>query len=382
MEETKKTRKKIKKRLVVLYGVLMLIAFTCLVIMFWQRLPYQHAIANRIKYTLESKGIVVHSLVVDNISNSSSTLSNIELGEPTTLTLKAIIANYNLLKVLAGNKTVNIDGKDMVLTAGPYEISADSINLKATNQNSKWQGVVSIPAIIIDGAPSEVPPLKMTVDFTSDSKTLFAKINLRDDKNSIRADAELNYDLTGEGQKILSVKQFEFPFSDGVISVKPVSIPLDMKLPIIATINLKDVELATTLGEVSNGKISGTGKISGNFPIIYNTDGSITLQEGVAQALDVGTISVSPALLPGDTEQLGLARSTLENFHYTKLKILVSSEGDQSKISLALEGKNPDAPESRPVNFNINLSGDILPFIQQSILPLNDFKKLFKQEEK
>ena len=81
-----------------------------------------------------------------------------------------------------------------------------------------------------------------------------------------------------------------------------------------------------------------------------------------------------------------MARELLQNFHYTKLKIALSSKDDKDKknktvLSLALEGNNPTALNGRKVNLNINITGDVLPLLQQSILPFNDLKQLMKMKD-
>src|SRR5690606_17465094 len=139
-----------------------------------------------------------------------------------------------------------------------------------------------------------------------------------------------------------------------VISTGSVSLSFALDDPVSLPITLSDVKLSTLLGEVSKGRIDGTGRIAGTLPVTWYPDGRITISEGSAGAQDDGIISVSPELLSGDNAQLAIARQALENFHYTALKITVSSdEAEHTTLSLRIEGSNPEAFGGKPVNLNV-----------------------------
>lgn len=278
--------------------------------------------------------------------------------------------------------TLKMDSSGASLKVGSYQIETGGINFNAVlSESDKWQGDIAISSIKIGGLEEERPPLAMTGNFVLDAASLLANIVIKDAGNITKADMVMSLPVADPSSGSLNIKNIQFPWGGGLISSESINVPLDMKTPVLLNINLKEVDLSDTLGKASNGRIKGTGKISGRFPVIYNPDGTILLKDGMAEEINSGTISVSPDLLPGDNAQLALARSLLENFHYTKLKIIVSSKGDKSAINLELEGKNPDSQEDRPIKFNINLTGDILPLIQQSIIPFNDIKELLKQEK-
>ncbi len=274
----------------------------------------------------------------------------------------------------------NVDSTGIDLKIKPYQLTTGNIKFNAALNNKKWQGEVVAPSVKITGLQADLPSFLTKIDFVLDSENLSAKINLNDDKNLIITNMELFLPVAKPTLGNLNIKQIQFPWGGGLISSQSINVALDMKSPILFNINLKNVDLSDTLEKISKGKIKGTGKISGMFPIIYKPDGTIILKDGMAEEINDGIISVSPELLPGNNAQLELARSLLQNFHYTRLKIIVSSKGDKSAINLELEGKNPDSSK-RPIKFNINLTGDIMPLIQQSIIPFNDIKELLKQEK-
>ncbi len=277
---------------------------------------------------------------------------------------------------------LDIDSPGINVILKPYQLVTQNIHFNAILDDSgTWQGEINIPVVKITGLASELPPFLIKINFSLDTTNLLAKIILHNDDNIIKTDIELSMPVAHPNAANLNIKEIQLPWGGGSVSTKSVNIQLDMKSPILFNINLKQVDLAETLGKISNGKIKGTGKIEGIFPVIYNQDGSIILKEGIANEMSEGVISVSPELMPGNNAQLELARNLLQNFHYTHLKIMVSSKEEKSAINLMLVGGNPNSPDKQPIKFNINLTGDIMPLIQQSITPFNDIKELLKQEK-
>jgi hypothetical protein len=256
-------------------------------------------------------------------------------------------------------------------------------NFKLANNADKIEGSLISDKLTLSGFPYDLPPLSFNADYTINAEQLTANLKAQ----SAKKDYQLSLKLTAPVADIMSGKvvidTIQFPWGKGQISAKAVTLPLNMKKPVKITLNLKEIDLETLLGSFTDGKINGEGKISGSLPITYYPDGKITLQKGSAQAKDKGVLVISPDLLPGDNQQLATARTTLENFHYTTLKIAVSSdEKQQSVIHLTVEGSNPDANDGRQVKLNVNLSGDLIPLIQQSLLAINDLKQLLHIEEK
>ena len=71
----------------------------------------------------------------------------------------------------------------------------------------------------------------------------------------------------------------------------------------------------------------------------------------------------------------------MKNLHYTVLSIGMDSDKNH-KLSavLAVEGNNPDVANGRPVKLNVHLNGDLLDFIQQSLMSLIDPHMFIKQD--
>ena len=267
----------------------------------------------------------------------------------------------------------------------PYaaNLSTAQLSGKLNAASREWTGKFSIPSVGINGLSRPIPPLSLKSEYRLSSAKLRAQLHIASADKSHRVEITVSLPLAKPMQGNLLVAYLGFPWGGGQVFVENMHLPLSMKQPISANIQLREVQLSSLLQDTGGGKIRASGRISGNLPVTYHPDGTVTLQEGGAEALEAGTLIVSPDLLPGENAQLAVARTMLQNFHYTKLKITISSpDGKTSAIHLALEGQNPEAAEKRPVKLNVNLTGDILPLIQQSLIPFNDLKQLLQTQEK
>jgi hypothetical protein len=294
-----------------------------------------------------------------------------------------IAANYNLLFTSENEVVLNISSPGFAFKKHPYEASSGAINIaaKLNEAEKKWQGNIVINDINITGLRQEMPTLKLNSYISIRPEKFLATLALKDAANKQGANLALEFPTSNPAEGMLTIRSLEFPWGGGAIYAKAVKISLAMDKPIPIAIGVREVELSSLLGAISDGKIEGTGKISGTIPLIYHPDGRITLQEGAAEALEAGIIKVPAELLPGNNAALDIARAALENFHYTSLKIGVYSEdGDKSAIQLTLQGRNPDQLDGRPVNLNVKLTGDVLPLLQQSLIPFNDLKHLLNEK--
>lgn len=275
--------------------------------------------------------------------------------------------------------------RSMNARAGKYHITSGKadVNAAPSNKKKQWDGKLSIQNVVVTGLDTPIPVMQLTADFTLKPDSIKVTIRASDKGKAHQARIVVVLPLAAPDKGTLAIEQLHFPWGGGVISLKPLTIPLAFNTPLPLAIQLEKVQLSQLLATLGEGKISGTGNISGLLPITYHQDGTVTLQAGKADALEAGTISVSPYLLPGDNQELAVARTALENFHYTKLGISISSDKEEkSTIHLTLEGNNPDAFDGRQVNLNVNLTGDVLPLIQQSVLPINNLKELLKLQGK
>lgn len=401
------------------YIILLLVAIVAVIL--WKYIPYNDTVTEQITKALEKQGFKVTSLKLESLDAGKAVISDIRLSGEKDLTVKKVIAEYSLKKLAKGKFNTlrledieiniykkdkwNIGGIESLLNSQKeesketdifkllperFEINNADINIgdkafindlviKADFSKASGKGTITSPDIIIKDTPEEIPPLQLDSEFSLTPELAEVKINIHNKSKKWLAKADINYPLKDKQNAVVNIKMVGFPWGKGRIFTDEFSVPLSMDKPISFVINLKDVDLTELLGKVAEGKISGQGKISGKIPLIYNPDGSIILKKGSAYANDSGLISVSPSLIPGDNDKLVLTRQLLENFHYTKLKISVSSDKDEkSVITLSLEGGNPDSEEKRPVKLNVNLSGDIISLLRQSLIPFNDPQEYLK----
>lgn len=279
---------------------------------------------------------------------------------------------------LSSDMKLAASGKAAKLVMLPYDVTIGGFNVDAALNEGKWQGKANLDNVIIAGLPTDMPALKIASDFIVSEKDYSANILVNDSKKTTSASFKLD-------NKNLRINYAKIPWGGGIISANNASLPLQGKQPVKFTIKVDKVELSSIFGHLSEGKITGEGKLSGEFPVIYYPNGHIAIDNGVAAAIENGVINVSASLLAGDNEQLQMARELLQNFHYTKLKMSVSSKlvdgKDKTALKLELSGNNPEALGGKQVNFNINISGDVLPLLQQSILPVNDVKQLMQMKD-
>ncbi len=369
-----KRKRRIFRKIIILLIVLALVLW-----LGWKYLPYQLTAERQIRKALEAEGIKVNSLTVEKVSETEAVITNISLHDKPTLNIERLHVQYSLQDLLTSrfnaNTMVNIEADNIFIDAKPYEARTEKLKLDATGNKGVWTGTAE-SIITVAGLPQEVPPLTVKADFNVGAE-IIAGINISDSSKHYKAIMDI---MIPQGEiGMMELKKAEMPWLGGSISTANVKVPLAMDKPIDVKLKLKDVDLAALLGMVAEGQVGGKGSINGSFPATYHPDGSVTLHDGVASAMSGGTLRLEPTLIPGDNPQIEFTRTTLENFHYTTFKISVSLDKEErSVINLALEGRNPDMGGERPVKLNINLDGDILPLVQQSLLPLNDFRQYLK----
>ncbi|MFO1241767.1 MAG: YdbH domain-containing protein [Rickettsiales bacterium] len=272
----------------------------------------------------------------------------------------------------------------LALALSAYTLSAENISFKTLLKENSWEGTLDTPNVQIGGFPQDIPALKLSSHFVASAEKTTYNATLKDKAQAYAATFSVDLPYAASRQGVLTVKSLQFPYAGGVIRTSSVKIPLSGSKPVKLALTFENLSLDSLADMASDGKVKATGVISGTLPLTYYPDGKITLQEGAAQAKENGTIIVSPEAIPGgDRKELEIVRTALQNFHYTSLSLQVlSGAGNTSTIHLKVEGNNPNAFNGKPVKLNVNLSGDILPMIQQSLGALDDVKGLLEREGK
>lgn len=284
------------------------------------------------------------------------------------------------------NPSLNLQLPTLSAGLGKYLLSASSatIDVGLNAEKKEWQGKIDAYKMILSGLPKEIPQMRLSGTFTVSAASYGSNLTLSDAQGAHRADIILSIPSANPKTGFLTVKSLQFPYAEGFIRTKSVKVPFSGDKPIKIALEFDNVSLSELAALASGGKVQATGVISGTLPLTYYPDGKITLQEGSASAKESGTIVVSPDSIPGgDRKELAVVRTALQNFHYTTLSLqVVSGPDEKSTIQLKVEGKNPEAFNGKPVKLNVNLTGDIIPMIQQTLGALDDVGSLLRSESK
>jgi len=141
-----------------------------------------------------------------------------------------------------------------------------------------------------------------------------------------------------------------------------------------ATIDVSGLDLEAFLVLLDVEGLKGSGRLSGRIPVVLEGD-QVAIEGGRLESAGPGLLSyLSSKLtssLPPDADDLTILQSpvdlailALTNFNYDRLTIGLDKEiTGEAKLSLQLEGKNPDLLDGYPFKFNINLTGNVNPLI-------------------
>ena len=260
-------------------------------------------------------------------------------------------------------------------------VAAEDINIVATalpiaellrsnyaNVAADW----SVKTLTVSGIPYELPPL------SGAGKAREGEVSgeLHDAKRA----HESRFTIM---PKEVLLHAIHLPWQGAKVSAQKVRIALGERQPIHIPLRIENLPLTTLLAMISSDKASGTGTVSGKVELIIFPDGRFDVRDGKFAAKKSGLIQLSPDALPGEGAQMDIARTALSNFHYKDLSLMLSPD-KQGKplIRLNLEGNNPNAFNGRTVKLNVNLSGDVLELLQQTVMPMADPTRFIEKEKK
>lgn len=263
------------------------------------------------------------------------------------------------------------------------QIAKAKINVKNDIPHDSWQGVWNIDEVELEAGEIDIPTMKGNGTVQADAENLTLSGDLKSKDAAYRAAFTLDYALTNPQQAVLKLTQASMPWHGGKLSLKNVDIPLSGKESIRLNIHVDKVSIDEFMRALTGKRVTATGVVSGTMPLIIAPDGTLTFGKVALKADKPGTIVIPGDVIPGDNEQITLTRKILNNFHYDDLSLSLSSGKDNDmSILMVLGGNNPDVLDGRAVKLNINLTGDILDFIQQNAMLITDPQKLLKQERK
>ena len=264
---------------------------------------------------------------------------------------------------------------DFGMTTGAATAEA---TLKENDQ--RWEGQWKVKDIRVTGTAPEIPALTGSGDLSVQADRATITGQLHDDANAYKMAFAVTYLFAAPNQLAAIITDFMMPWNGGSLAAQNVKIPLNGQSPFDVKIKINQVSADGLMQQLTGKRASATGTISGTLPITIDPDGSIVFHQGILQAEEPGTITLSPEAVPGDGEQITLVREVLKDFHYTSLAMqLNSSEDHRLELRMNLEGSNPQVQAGRRVKINVNLNGDVLNFVQQNLLWLSDPQKIMER---
>jgi hypothetical protein len=334
----------IMKRLLALFLLILPIA----IVLYATNFPLKYTIENRIADEMKAQGLTDVKISVGRLTQKEIQFSEIAFSK-------------NNIKVAARN---------IVITATnlPYNelLRGNYANIKAA-----WE----IKALDVMGIPYAFPQFVLTGDFYTKDGEPVAVGEFHDMKLTHQA----QFTIT---PATLLLENIHVSWEGAELNSPKVVYSLKEKKEIYMPVRVKGLALTKLLPMLSGDKATGTGSVSGVAELFLYPDGSFGLGDGGFAAESSGSITLAPDALPGSGPQIEMARAAFTNFHYENLSIrLYPGRRGKVTIGLTLEGSNPDAFEGRNIKLNVNLTGDVLEFLQQSLLPITDPAKYLEKDK-
>lgn len=179
------------------------------------------------------------------------------------------------------------------------------------------------------------------------------------------------FDLTSTER--VEVASVTMSFAEGRLDGGPFSIDLSGQAT-DATLQVNSVSLPALANLSTLEGLDATGVLSGQIPLRLTSDG-VLISQGKLTTSGPGQIryqsSFTTGALPGAQGAqggMGLALQALENFQYDSITVTVNgSVLEELEASLAIKGRNPALYNGYPIDFNLNLSGELANVIQGSL---------------
>ncbi len=262
------------------------------------------------------------------------------------------------------------------------DVSTGKAALQANVTTDKgWQGAWTIKDIAIQNEDLSMPVLNGGGMLTADAEALKFEGLLKSSDEAWQIKFVVDY-MTPPQKSVLTIVQAGMPWKQGHVSVRNVSIPFEDQNATTVKLEMQRVSLDELLQWLTGDRVSGTGTVSGTLPIVVGKDGKLTILKGDLKADGPGIIGMPPETIPGDSgnERVQLVRDILQNLHFSTLSI--SSAQDKNgnlAVIMAVEGNNPKVYDGRLVKLNINLTGDILDFIEKNVMLFKNPETVLRQ---
>jgi hypothetical protein len=165
-----------------------------------------------------------------------------------------------------------------------------------------------------------------------------------------------------EPDRTLAVEQLRWSFAGGTVRAQPFRVG-SATSAIRTTLIAEGIDLGQLFALTRLDGLSGEGKVHGSLPVRIE-GGVATIEAGELETDRPGWLRYRPAQPPAALQAGGanvaLLLQALENFHYEALRITLDGRTDaEMDIKLHVRGANPDLYGGYPVEFNLNLEGEL-----------------------
>ncbi len=168
----------------------------------------------------------------------------------------------------------------------------------------------------------------------------------------------------------VAIEQLRWRFAGGTVRAEPFSVGSGTS-DITVTLNAEQLDLGQLFALTRLDGLSGAGTIHGRLPV--RISGSEAVIEGGELETDrPGWLRYRPAAAPGALqaggENVSLLLQALENFHYEALRITLDGRTDADMaIGLHVRGANPELYGGYPIEFDLNLEGELANILRSGL---------------
>lgn len=228
-------------------------------------------------------------------------------------------------------------------------------------------------------APVEVPILQAKGKVAYTDGLLDASGNISSVDKSWNADFRLLYGHKNSVEDGVRITSATMPWNNGRIRVKNIWYPLTLTKAIPVRVQVDKVDLAALMNTMTGDRIQAQGVVSGFVNVEIEPDGGFSVLNGELAAEGPGTIMMPPEVIPASNDEVNLVKDIMEDLHFKVLNISATpDENKQVGIKLSVEGNNPKVYGGHPVKLNINLTGNLIDFVEQNVMLLTRPEKFLK----
>lgn len=258
------------------------------------------------------------------------------------------------------------------------EVEVEIHSLTTSGAKGQWRA----RNFRLSALPEDMPALAVQGDYTASQSQFETSIRAVDDKNDASLKAQLLWDQAQQERSALVIEEGMFKSGGGQWRLEPATLKLAQGEVWTLKLNVAQQPLAQLLAAFGQAPLSATGEVEGVIPVrIDLKKGEISFDDANLHSRSGGVMKLAPETLPAQGTEVGLLRDLMADFHFETLQVSVggmaslapktdSKNTDTLAIQLRLEGKNPAVYDGKPVHLNINLTGDLVSLMQQSLLPM------------